>query len=79
MNDPKLDQIKSRTWFYEFTLPDGTRTTTDVPADVLPIHTSRRDTLVQIIRDRVDRPQELAAIALASHEGYYSLELARHF
>jgi hypothetical protein len=58
----KLEQVKSRTWFYEFDLPDGSRTSTDVPADVRPIHTSRRDKLVQIIRERVESPQDLTAV-----------------
>jgi tRNA (mo5U34)-methyltransferase len=78
-NYAKLEQVKSRIWFYEFNLPDGSRTSTDVPADVRPIHTSRRDKLVQMIRERVESPQDLTAIDLASHEGYYSIELSRHF
>jgi hypothetical protein len=75
----KLEKVKHRTWFYEFDLPDGSRTSTDVPADVLPIHTSRRNKLVQIIRERVESPQDLTAVDFASHEGYYSIELSRHF
>jgi tRNA (mo5U34)-methyltransferase len=71
--------VKSRTWFYEFDLPDGSRTSTDVPADVRAIHTSRRDKLVQIIRERVESPQDDTAVDFASHEGYYSIELSRHF
>jgi tRNA (mo5U34)-methyltransferase len=78
--DPsRLRQVKDRTWFYEFDLPDGTRTATDLPASILPIHTSRRDKLIRIIADRVDRPHELTAIDFASHEGYYAIELARRF
>ena len=75
----KLDEVKSRTWFYEFDLPDGSCTSTDVTADVGPIHTSRRDMLEQIIRERVESPQDLTAADFASHEGYYSIELSRHF
>lgn len=75
----KLERVKSRTWFYEFDLPDGSRTSTDVPAEVLPIHTFRRDKLVQMIREHVKSPQDLTAIDFASHEGYYSIELSRHF
>jgi len=74
-----LRRIKERTWFYEFELPDGTRTTTDVPADVLPIHASRRDKLVRIISERVAGASELSAIDMASHEGFYSVEMSRHF
>ena len=76
---PKLRQVKARTWFYEFELPDGTRTSSHLPEPVKPIHTSRRDKLLRIIRDRVDHPSELSAIDFSSHQGYYSIELARHF
>jgi tRNA (mo5U34)-methyltransferase len=75
----KLAKVKGRTWFYEFDLPDGSCTSTDVPEDVRPIHVSRRDKLVQTIREHVENPQDLSAIDFASHEGYYSIELGRHF
>jgi tRNA (mo5U34)-methyltransferase len=75
----KLEEVKSRTWFYEFDLPDGSHTSTDIPADVRPIHTSRRNKLLQIIRERVESPQNLTAVDFASHEGYYSIELSRYF
>jgi tRNA (mo5U34)-methyltransferase len=74
-----LDQVKKRIWFYEFDLPDGTRTLTDIPAHIRPIHTSRRDKLAQVIRECVQNPDSLTAADLASHEGYYSVELSRHF
>ena len=78
-SDAKLREAKSRKWFYEFGLPDGTTTSTDVPAEVLPIHTSRRDKMLKIIQERVHRPDELTAADFASHEGFYTLELANHF
>jgi tRNA (mo5U34)-methyltransferase len=75
----KLEQVKARTWFYEFDLPDGTRTSTDIPADIQPIHISRRDKLIQVIQHRVPMASVLTAADLGSHEGYYSIELARRF
>jgi len=75
----KLAKVKGRTWFYKFDLPDGSCTSTDYPADILPIHLSRRDKLTQIIRDHVESPRDLTAVDFASHEGYYSIELSRHF
>jgi tRNA (mo5U34)-methyltransferase len=75
----KLESVKGRFWFYEFDLPDGSRTTTDLSVDIQPIHASRRDKLLQIIRERIERPQDLTAIDLGSHEGYYTIELGRHF
>ncbi|WP_286364297.1 methyltransferase domain-containing protein [Azospirillum sp. B4] len=74
-----LQAVKDRVWFYEFDLPDGTRTRTNIPAEVLPIHTTRLDKLRQVIRDHVGTPAQLTAIDLASHEGYYSVELGKHF
>jgi tRNA (mo5U34)-methyltransferase len=74
-----LDAVKNRTWFYEFELPDGSRTKTDIPAEVLRIHTSRRDKLRAIIERQVGAAERGRAIDFASHEGYFSLELAKHF
>ena len=72
-------EIKNRTWFYEFVLPDGSVTKCDVPPDVLRIHTSRRDHLVNVIKEYVRDPCDKTALDLASHEGYYSLELSKFF
>jgi tRNA (mo5U34)-methyltransferase len=78
-NSDALEAVKNRIWFYEFALPDGTTTRSDIPADVLRIHTSRRDKLVRIIKELVPNAVNLTAVDFASHEGYYSIELARHF
>ena len=78
-NADKLQDVKARKWFYEFDLPDGSRTATDVPDEIGPIHTSRRDKMIAIIRERVRGAEDLTAADLASHEGYYTIELAKHF
>lgn len=75
----KLTQVKSRAWFYQFDLPDGSQTETDLPQTVLPIHTARREKLRQTIERYVPDAAELVAFDFASHEGYYTIELARHF
>jgi hypothetical protein len=74
-----LEAIKNRVWFYEFELPDGSRTRTDIPPEVLAIQTSRREKLRRVIRDRVGDASGLTALDIASHEGYFTIELARHF
>lgn len=76
---PDLSSVKQRVWFYEFELPDGSVTRTDVPPEVRDVHTTRRDMLRRVLRDHVPDAAELSALDLASHEGYFSLELARHF
>jgi len=36
-----LERVRARQWFYEFELPDGTRTRSALPAGVEAIHTTR--------------------------------------
>jgi len=74
-----LQAVKDRVWFYEFELPDGSRTRTDVPADIARIHTSRRMKLRQVIQQHIPEAAISNALDFASHEGYFSIELARHF
>lgn len=75
----KLRQVKQRKWFYEFTLPDGSTTETYVPDFVTPIHTTRRDKLREVIAEYVPDCDTLTALDLGSNEGFFSIELARHF
>jgi tRNA (mo5U34)-methyltransferase len=74
-----LQQVKERVWFYEFELPDGTVTRCSLPPDFLPIHGSRREKLRSLIRERVPDAAGLTALDLSSHEGWFTVELARHF
>ncbi len=78
MNNPALDAVKERSWFYEFELPDGSSTRSDIPSEVLRIHTSRREKLRAII-EQISSTERTTAIDFASHEGYFSVELSRHF
>jgi ubiquinone/menaquinone biosynthesis C-methylase UbiE len=79
MENWDLATINNRIWFYEFEMPDGTFTRTDVPSEVLHIHKSRREKLRRVIRDNVGDAKGLTALDIASHEGYFSIELAHHF
>jgi hypothetical protein len=75
----KLREVKGRTWFYEFELPDGTRTRTDLPEEWRSVHYTRLRHLVNIIKRHVPDAASLTATDFASHEGYFSVELAKHF
>ncbi len=78
--DPgKLEKVKQRKWFYRFDLPDGTSTQSDVPEHILKIHTSRSHHLRQIIQNKVIHSKQMTAIDFACHEGFFSIELAKHF
>ena len=79
MENWDLATIMNRVWFYEFELPDGTFTRTNLPPEILRIHNSRREKLRRIIRDHVGQAKELTALDVASHEGYFTIELAQHF
>lgn len=74
-----LAAAKQRMWFYEFELPDGTLTQSFLPPHLLPIHSSRRDKLRQVVTSCLPCSGELTAIDLACHEGYFSVALARYF
>jgi tRNA (mo5U34)-methyltransferase len=74
-----LAAIKARRWFYEFELPDGSVTESYLSPSFRPIHQALRTRLRQVIAERVANPRALTAIDLGCHEGYFTVELARHF
>jgi len=74
-----LDLVKQRLWFYQFELPDGTVTRSDIPARILEVHSTRARHLRTVIEQKVADPSRMTAIDFASHEGFFSLELAKYF
>ncbi len=78
MNQDLLALVKARRWFYAFELPDGSVTPTDIDAAVVHLHATRRDHLRQVIA-RIPDAARMSALDLASHEGFFTVELARHF
>lgn len=79
MADPAiLERIRSRDWFYEFALPDGTRTKSHLPPGVEKIHDTRLALLEQALDGSVGRDcSGLTAVDLACHQGWFSMHLAR--
>ena len=72
-----LSWVRSRRWFYEFPLPDGGATDCDAMEEVRALHRSRRDAMRMVLTDVFgDELSAAEAIDLASHEGWFSLELA---
>ena len=73
-----LARIRARSWFYEFALPDGTRTTSHLPPGVEKIHETRLALLEQALDGAVGRDcSRLTAIDLACHQGWFAMHLAR--
>lgn len=73
-----LEQVRSRKWFYEFELPDGTRTECYVPPGVEGVHTTRLAMLEAALERRFGKDLSgLSAVDLACHEGWFAFHLAR--
>jgi tRNA (mo5U34)-methyltransferase len=67
----------SRDWFYRYQLPSGA--VTPGPVDlILTLHDARRDMMLRALSERFgDRLSTTDCLDLASHEGFFSFELAR--
>jgi len=73
-----LERIRGRDWFYEFALPDGTRTVSHLPPGVEKIHDTRLALLEQALDAAVGRDcSGLTALDLACHQGWFSMHLAK--
>lgn len=73
-----LEQVRSRKWFYEFELPDGTRTESYVPRGVEGVHTTRLAMLEEALERRFGKDLSgLTAVDLACHEGWFAFHLAQ--
>ena len=73
----KLDQVKSQKWFYEFNLPDGTKTESYLPEAVRQIHVTRENALRRYLSTLGDGYS--TALDISCHEGFFSIVLAEHF
>lgn len=74
--DPLLDAIRSRDWFYEFELPDGHRTKCYLPDHVAAIHDTRLRMLKHILRPLFSQAN-YTALDLACHQGWFAMQLAK--
>ncbi len=79
MNAPDLlRQVHQRRWFYEFDLPDGTRTVSYLPAGVVHIHTTRLAMLWECLAPLAAAGWErLSIVDIACHQGFFATQLAR--
>ena len=73
-----LERVRSRKWFYEFELADGSRTQSYLPAGVEKIHATRLAMLEAALSARFDADLSgVSVVDLACHEGWFALHLAR--
>jgi len=72
------ERVLAQKWFYDFVLPSGRRTSLYIPEEIEHIHRTRREMMLAELEPLFDaHPNQLTAIDVASHQGYFSLELAR--
>jgi ubiquinone/menaquinone biosynthesis C-methylase UbiE len=72
------EKVLAQEWFYRFNLPSGRVTSIYVPDEIEHIHRTRRDMMLAELGPLLDaHPGELTAIDVASHQGWFSLELAK--
>lgn len=73
-----LEQVRAREWFYDFELPDGTHTTTYHGGSLDAIHQTRWGMLEHCLgREFGNGLNEVAAIDLAAHQGWFAARLAQ--
>ena len=73
-----LERVRARPWFYEFELPDGTRTRCTLPDGVEQIHATRLAMMERALDDAVGKDcSALTALDLACHQGWFALHLAK--
>lgn len=73
----ELRSVKAQEWFYEFILPDGTKTNSYLPEFARGIHITREKALRIYLES--SGANLLTAIDVACHEAYYSLVLRDYF
>jgi len=73
----QLDKIKSQKWFYEFDLPDGTKTASYLHEVARQVHVTREKALRQFLSALGG--EYSSALDISCHEGFFSIVLADFF
>lgn len=73
----KLDRVKQQKWFYEFTLPDGTKTESYLPEVARQVHLTREKALRSYLGTLGS--DCVTALDISCHEGFFSLVLGEYF
>src|SRR6476469_9483109 len=78
MRDDLEQHILARKWFYRYQLPSGAWTSLYIPDDVAQIHETRLVMMWSALSSFFEQAgNSLTAIDIASHQGFFSIELAR--
>jgi tRNA (mo5U34)-methyltransferase len=72
-----IAQVHQRQWFYDYDLPDGSKTKSYLPAGVEQIHTTRLEMLEGALKPFSATWQQQSVIDLACHQGFFTAALAQ--
>lgn len=73
-----LAQVRARSWFYQFDLPDGSTTRSYLPPGVEEIHGTRLRMLWTALAPIVGEAWERTSfVDVASHQGFFATHVAR--
>jgi SAM-dependent methyltransferase len=72
-----LAEVKRQKWFYEFPLPDGSRTESYLDAHFRGVHATRERALRRFLAQSDCSGQ--TALDVACHEGFFTIALADYF
>lgn len=73
----ELDRVKSQKWFYEFDLPDGSKTESYLPEVARQVHATREKALRGFLGTLGG--DFATALDISCHEGFFSLVLREYF
>jgi hypothetical protein len=71
------ERVLSQKWFYRYELPSGRVTEQYVSSEVNQIHTTRLEMMLAALEPDFESGNNLTAIDFSSHQGFFSLALAR--
>lgn len=73
-----IERAQAREWFYAYELPDGSTTPTYHGIDIQSIHDTRWRMLDECLGRSLEADRgDLSAIDLASHQGWFAVQMAR--
>jgi len=76
--DKLIAQAHAREWFYSFELPDGSTTPSYIGGDINSIHETRWQMVQSCLDEKLGHERsDLTALDLASHQGWFAVNMAR--
>jgi tRNA (mo5U34)-methyltransferase len=72
------EKVLAQKWFYKYRLPSGRSTEQYVSDEVDQIHQTRKQMMLDALKPDFATSSDLTAIDFSSHQGFFSIALAKH-